>query len=159
MRQVLIAYATRLGAARDIAEALASELRGHGDVVRLECIQDAPGIDGAELVIFGSGINAGHYYPEAVAWLSANESELKATNVAVFNTCLNAANPEKIDEAEGYNAATVATLGAVRSATFAGRYEKAKVGWWARLWLKVLRKQEQDHVDRDAARCWVQALL
>lgn len=158
MRNVLIAYATRLGAAREIAEAIAAELRGQGDHVRLECMQDAPTVGDAELVVLGSGINAGRFYPEATAWISGNRPALEATKVAVFNTCLNAADPDKLDEAAGYNDTIVEMTGAVTAATFAGRYEKSKVGRFGRLLLKVLRKPEQDNVDRAAARRWAQDL-
>lgn len=159
MREVLVTYATRLGAARDIAGAIAAELRANGDRVRLECMQDAPRIDGADLVVLGSGINATHFYPEATAWVGAHLQELAATKVVVFNTCLNAANPAKQDEALGYNNAVAQKTGALTHATFAGRYEKAKVGRIGRLLLKVLRKPEQDNVDTAAARRWAQELF
>lgn len=159
MRDVLVTYATRLGAARDIAEAVAAELRSHGDHVRLECMQDAPRVDDAELVVLGSGINAGHFYPEATAWIGAHLHLLAATKVVVFNTCLNAANPAKQDEALGYNTAIAQKTGAIAHATFAGRYEKAKVGRFGQLLLKVLRKPEQDNVDVTAARSWARELF
>ncbi len=159
MRNVLIAYATRLGAAHEIADAIARELWSNGDQVRVECLQDAPQVRDAELVVVGSGINAGRFYPEAVAWLNANQPNLESTTVAVFNTCLNAADPGKQDEALGYNASAVELIGAAASATFAGRYEKSKTGFFGRLLLRILRKPEQDNVDRAAARAWAQELV
>jgi len=128
MRNVLIAYATRLGAAHEIADAIARELRSNGDQVRVECLQDAPQVRDAELVVVGSGINAGRFYPEAVAWLNANQPNLESTTVAVFNTCLNAADPGKQDEALGYNASAVELIGAAASATCGSRSRTTSTG-------------------------------
>ena len=71
----------------------------------------------------------------------------------------NAADPGKQDEALGYNASAVEPIGAAASATFAGRYEKSKTGFFGRLLLRILRKPEQDNVDRAADRAWAQELV
>ena len=64
MGTVLIGYATRTGAARDVAEEVAGVLRAVGHDVRLANLEQQPPIDGADLVVVGSGINASAFYPE-----------------------------------------------------------------------------------------------
>lgn len=159
MRTVLVAYATRLGAARVIAESIVDVLTAHGDRVRLACLEDAPEIGGRDVVVLGSGIKAGRFYPEAIEWAEAHADELSRTQVAIFNTCLNAADPTKQDVALAYNDALVEQTGAIASASFAGRYEKAKTSWWEQLLLRVLGQSERDDVDRAAARAWAQTLI
>lgn len=159
MGSVLIGYATRTGAARDVAEEVAGVLRAVGHDVRLANLEQQPPIDGADLVVVGSGINASAFYPEATAWLKANQAELKATAVAVFNTCLNAADPEKRDAALAYNDGAVTRCGAKASATFGGRYVPAKVGWFSKLFAKATGQKAQDHVDAAAAKAWARDLL
>ena len=128
MGTVLIAYATRASAAADIADAVAEVLRSAGHEVRVADVRTDPGVDGADLVVFGSGINASAYYPEATAWLKAKAADLVSTRLAVYNTCLNAADPEKRDAALAYNDGAATRCGAKASATFGGRYVTAKVG-------------------------------
>ncbi|QIK72622.1 hypothetical protein G7070_10520 [Propioniciclava coleopterorum] len=159
MGSVLIAYATRSGAAHDIARALEAPLRQGGHRVRLASLADAPTIDGADLVVVGSGINATVWYPEASAWLDAHQAALLATKVAVFNTCLNAADPSKREEALGYNRPAVESVDAAASESFAGRYVKEEVGFFQRLLLAVLGKGSQDHVDTAKAAAWARELL
>ncbi len=159
MGTVLIAYATRTSAAADIADAVAEVLRSAGHEVRVADVRTDPGVDGADLVVFGSGINASAYYPEATAWLKAKATDLVSTRLAVYNTCLNAADPAKQDLALSYNDAVVTRHGALSSAAFAGRYVPAEVGWASKLLALVTRRRAQDHLDADAARAWAEALL
>lgn len=154
MGSVLVAYATRTGAARDIATAVGDRLQQAGHRVRISSLADAPAVEGADLVVVGSGINATAWYPEASAWLDANQAALLATRVAVFNTCLNAADATKLDDALGYNRAAVDAVDAAASQTFAGRYIKEDVGFFQRLLLTILGKGAQDHVDTAAATAW-----
>lgn len=154
MGLVLVAYATRSGAALDIATAIDAEIRAAGHRVRLASLAHAPSIDGADLVVVGSGIHATLWYPEASAWLDANQAALLATKVAVFNTCLNAADPNKRSEALAYNRAASDAVGAIASESFAGRYAKEDVGFFQRLLLALMGQADQDHVDTAKAITW-----
>ena len=159
MGTVLIAYATRTSAAADIADAVAAVLRTASHEVRVANVKTAPRVEGADLVVFGSGVNASSYYPEATAWLKANQADLAATRLVVFNTCLNAADPAKQDLALSYNDGVVTRHGALSSAAFAGRYVPAKAGWASRLLALFTRRRAQDHLDVEAAQAWAEALL
>ena len=159
MARVLIGWATRAGAAQDIAALLGNELRGLGHDVDVVDLKSAPDGSSRDLVVLGSGVQAGQWYPEATAWASANESTLESTSVAVFNVCLNAANPDKRVESLGYNKAMVARLNPVATETFAGRYVPEQVEWFKRLFLRTLQQPPQDHVDEVAVRAWARELL
>ncbi len=158
MGKVLVAYATRGGTARDIAKAVGAALRADGHDVRVADLKAKPAVDGAELVVIGSGINAGSWYPEANAWLSTREADLRAVRVAVFNTCLNAADPAKRDDALGYNRAVADRIRAAASESFAGRFVPEHVSWWRRMFLRTMQKPTQDHLDLDAVRAWAATL-
>ena len=94
MVKILVAFATRGGATADIADAVAEVAKKAGHDVTVADLQSKPSPD-ADLVIVGSGINAGAWYPEAAVWLSTHTAALKDRRVAVFNACLNAADPSK----------------------------------------------------------------
>lgn len=159
MGKVLIGYATRSGAAADIAEAVADEFRGAGHQVRVANLEDQPRVDDASLVVLGSGINSASWYPEALAWVKESSAELHDTKVAVFNTCLNAADPAKREVALGYNDAVAGRCGSLASETFAGRFEPAKVGFLSKLLARFTGRKAQDHVDGRQAKAWADELL
>jgi menaquinone-dependent protoporphyrinogen oxidase len=159
MGRVLVAYATRGGTARDIAEAIGAVLSASGHEVRLADLRASrPPVEGTDMVVVGSGIGAGSWYPEATAWLAALEPQLRDTRVAVFNACLNAADPAKRAESLGYNRAVAERLRAGASESFAGRFVPEHVSWWRRLFLRTMQKPTQDHLDLDAVRAWASTL-
>ena len=159
MGKVLVAYATRGGTARDIADTVGSTLRSAGHEVRVADLKSRPAVDDAELVVLGSGVNAGSWYQEATAWVSAQEPALVVTRVAVFNACLNAADPAKRAESLAYNASMAERVGAEASESFAGRFVPEHVSWWRRMFLHTMQKPTQDHLDLDAVRAWASTLI
>ena len=159
MGKVLVAYATRGGTARDIADTVGSTLRSAGHEVRVADLKSRPAVDDAELVVLGSGVNAGSWYQEATAWVSAQEPALVVTRVAVFNACLNAADPAKRVESLAYNASMAERLGAEASESFAGRFVPEHVSWWRRMFLHTLQRRAQDHLDLEAVRAWASTLI
>ncbi len=127
MARVLIGWASRAGATTDVAKVLADALRRAGMDVDVADLKSAPDADGRDLVVLGSGVQAGQSYPEATAWVSAHKAQLATTNVAIFNVCLNAADPSKRDESLGYNRAITGRLSPLAQESFGGRYVPEKV--------------------------------
>lgn len=158
MAKVLVAYATRSGASEDIARAIADVVRKDGHDVAVADLRDRPAPD-ADLVIVGSGVNAGAWYPEAIGWLARNTAALKATKVAVFNACLNAADPAKRADALAYNKVVVERMGTVASESFPGRFAPARVGWFRRTFLRAIQQEPEDHLDLAVVRGWAGSLL
>ncbi|MHA7861858.1 flavodoxin domain-containing protein [Tessaracoccus sp. Y36] len=158
MTSVLVGYATRTASARDVALTVADVLREGGHDVRVADLKDKPAVDGAGLVIFGSGINANNWYSEATTWAASHAEALKGTRVAVFNTCLSAQHPAARDQSLAYNAPMVELTGAEASESFAGRYVPGKVGFFRRLLMKSMKHGEQDHFDPAAVRAWAVTL-
>lgn len=157
MARILISHATRAGATSDVADILAAGLRElDHDVVVSRC-QIAPSPDDFDLVVVGSGIHAGSWYGEAVNWLTRHSASLTG-RVALFNVCLNAADPAKQDEALGYNAGLAADLDASSSASFAGRFVPERVGFLKRWLLRSMNQKPADHVDPGAIRAWATTL-
>ena len=154
MGRVLIGWASRAGATSDIAGLLADQLRMRGHDVDVTDLRADPNPAARDLVVLGSGVQACQWYPEATSWVSANASTLETTPVAMFNVCLNAAQPAKRDEALGYNRAVATRITPVAAESFAGRYVPEHVSWFKRLFLKTLRTAPQDHVDENAVRAW-----
>lgn len=162
MIRILIAYATRAGSTRDVAGILADEFRTLGcDVEAVDLAKVKPSVTDFHMVVVGSGINAGAWFSEAVAWVRTHARELSAMPVAVFNVCLNAADDSdgKREETLAYNDPVAVTLSPVASESFAGRYAPERVGWFQRVLLRTMQKSEQDHVDPARIRAWAQELV
>lgn len=157
MARILIVHATRAGATRDVADILADAFREAGHDVTSAAATDDPALDGADLVVVGSGIHVGAWYGDGVDWLSRHADDIRG-RVALFNVCLNAADPEKQAEALGYNASLAEQLEAVSSATFAGRYVPERVNWFKRLFLRSLNQKPRDLVDPPSIRRWAEAV-
>ena len=158
MVKVLVAYATRSGASEDIARAIADVVRNGAHDVTVVDLAEKPEPD-ADLIVVGSGVNAGAFYPEAISWLARHTERLRGTKVAVFNACLNAADPAKRAESLAYNKVAVDRIGTIASESFAGRFAPARVGWFRRTFLKTMQQEPRDLVDTDAARAWAVELL
>lgn len=155
---VFIGYATRSGTSHDIAAVVSETLEAIGCRACVADLRDQPALGDADLVVLGSGIQAGAWYPEATAWLAAHEGELRGRRVAVFNACLNAAKPGKRDDSLAYNEAAIRRTGAQISESFPGRFVPAKVGFFRRVFLRVMQQEPQDHLDPAVVRAWAAAL-
>ncbi len=138
---------------------MADELRQLGHDVDVADLKAEPDASSRDLVVLGSGIQAGQWYPEAVAWVTANESALLHARVALFNVCLNAANPSKRDESLNYNKAMSTRAHPAAVESFGGRYVPEKVGLFKRLFLRTLQQSAQNHVDENAVRAWARELV
>jgi menaquinone-dependent protoporphyrinogen oxidase len=81
---VLVAYATKKGSTREVAEAVAGELVDHGLVVDLKPVDEVEGPDEYDAVVLGAALYMGHLHPDARKFLSHNRDALAALPVAVF---------------------------------------------------------------------------
>lgn len=153
MGRILITYATRAGSTTDVAEILGDAVRAAGHDVIVAATDAAPAPDAFDLVVVGSGINATAWYPDALAWLERHAAAL-AGRTAMFNVCLNAADPTKRDEALGYNRPAASLVDPLAQASFPGRYVPERVNWWKRVFMRTMQAEPKDHIDPDAIRAW-----
>ncbi len=83
---ILIAYASRHGSTRDIADAIADQLRTEGHHVaatRADLIENLLDLDA---VIIGSGIYMGHWLAEARAFIDRFQADLSDLPVWLFSS-------------------------------------------------------------------------
>ncbi len=77
MSKVLVAYGTRHGSAREIAEHIGSTLTKEGHEVDVKRATKSVAVDTYDLVVIGSGIQVGSWTKEATKFLRLNSSALK----------------------------------------------------------------------------------
>jgi menaquinone-dependent protoporphyrinogen oxidase len=85
MAKVLVAFASRLGGTRGIAEAIGAGLvrRGHDAIV--QPVSDVASID-YDAVVLGSGVFANHWHKPALEFARRHEAALKARPVWLFSS-------------------------------------------------------------------------
>ncbi|MBI2780936.1 MAG: flavodoxin domain-containing protein [Chloroflexi bacterium] len=86
MSKVLVAYASRLGGTRGIAEAIGAGLgkRGHEAVVKT--VTDVSKVDEFDAVVLGSGVFANHWHKPALEFARRHEAALTARPIWLFSS-------------------------------------------------------------------------
>ena len=82
--QVLVAYATKYGSTRGVAEAIASRLAEQGMDVDLQPVGEVRSLDRYDAVVLGAPIYIGRFIGDAQQFLSRYQTALAERRVAVF---------------------------------------------------------------------------
>jgi menaquinone-dependent protoporphyrinogen oxidase len=85
MAHVLIAYASALGATREIAERIGAVLETHGHEATVRSVEDPVDVTSYDAIIVGSGIFAGHWHRPAVDFVRGHRTELVDRPVWLFS--------------------------------------------------------------------------
>jgi menaquinone-dependent protoporphyrinogen oxidase len=84
MPRMLVTYATKKGSTKEVAEAVALRLGGHGIVVELQPAADVTDLDGYDGVVLGGAIYMGRLHADARTFLKRFRDQLAQMPVAVF---------------------------------------------------------------------------
>lgn len=99
--RVLICFGSRYGSTAEISERIAEVLTTHDiavDVVNLknDKVRD---VERYDLVVIGSGIQMGKWTKDALKFIKRNRNSLSRMKVALFVSCMSAAEPDKCAQA------------------------------------------------------------
>jgi menaquinone-dependent protoporphyrinogen oxidase len=84
--RVLVAYASRHGATRGIAERVAETLKAQGLDVTLEPVEGATATSDFDAFVIGSGAYVGHWLKEATRFVERNRAVLERRPVWLFSS-------------------------------------------------------------------------
>lgn len=150
---MLVAYATRHGSTREVAEAVAETLREHGLEVDVRPTGEVEALSGYDGVVLGGALYMGRLHHDARRFLAAQRAALAALPVAVFamgpRTLAEADVAESRTQLEQALAATP-ELEPVAAAIFGGVVSPE------RLRFPFNRMSACDARDWDAIRAWAQ---
>jgi menaquinone-dependent protoporphyrinogen oxidase len=161
MKQVLVAYGTRYGSTREVAETAASTLEEAGAEVEVKAARDVRSLDGYAGVVLGTPLYMGALHKDVRALLEKNREALAQLPFAVF-----ALGP--IKSAEGLDGsreqlftalAKVTAPTPVATGVFVGAYDPARLAFKDRMIAALPASPlhgETAHDDRDweAIRAW-----
>ena len=156
--RVLVAYASKMGSTKEIAEMIGMELRLHGIDVTVAPASKVSSVRPYEFVILGSAIYVGKWMKPAETFLRDRGEELSVRPVWLFSSGPVGDPPKPEDaEPEGIGEAA-AEIGARGHEVFAGRLDYEAIGRVERLMVKALKAPQGDFRDWDAIRGWARSI-
>src|SRR5436305_9128983 len=84
-RSVLVAYASRYGSTRVVAERVAKRLREHSNRVELRSVEQVDEVSPYDAVVFGSAVFNQRWIPEGEEFVRRNLDPLAARPVWLFS--------------------------------------------------------------------------
>lgn len=132
MSAALVAYGSKHGSTRGIAEAIGTVLRDHGYDTDVRPAKEVRDLAPYRLVVVGGGLYAGHWHGDATDFLKRFERDLKTRPTWLFSSGPTGGTPEtdaKVAEANAHPelvpppgdvARRAERIGARGHATFAG---------------------------------------
>jgi menaquinone-dependent protoporphyrinogen oxidase len=154
---VEVIYATKYGSTAEVAAALAEEL-GHQHEASARDAAEVTGIEGADAVVLGSAIYAGHWLDPARKLVHERAQELAGRPTWLFSVGP-IGDPPKPDQAgpDGIEDMIESTR-ARGHELFAGRLDYSKLRRLERMMVKALHAPEGDFRDWDAIRAWARSI-
>jgi menaquinone-dependent protoporphyrinogen oxidase len=174
--KTLICYGTRYGTTSEIVEEMAKTARDAGaevDVIELQKNLPEVNLKDYNLVVVGSGIQAGQWKKEPLKFIENNLSDLMQTRLALFVVCGDAGNPERCDVAQAEYldkvAASYPELNPVSTGLFGGMFDFKRYNFVVRTLVKRIVKsrappgeelpERMDFRDWDKIRQWIRELV
>jgi menaquinone-dependent protoporphyrinogen oxidase len=156
--RALVATASRHGATREIAAAIAAELREAGIEVDERDVEGLDSLEGYDAVVLGSAVYVGRWLRPARRIVEEHAPELSGRPVWLFSSGPLGDPPRP----EGDEAVDVAELmratGAREHRIFPGRLDRDELGLRERAVVKVVGAAEGDFRDWDAVGEWARGI-
>ena len=175
-RRVLIGYGSRYGSTAEVAQEMANVIQGIGaqaEVVDLRKDKPSGELQDYDLVVIGSGIQAGRWTKEPLEFIRKNIERLSHMNVALFVVSGYATDPENHETIQTEYLDKIAQenpgLKPIATAFFAGVFDFNKYNFAIRRLVKSIVKNQMgpgeevpdkiDSRDWDQIRGWAADLL
>jgi menaquinone-dependent protoporphyrinogen oxidase len=174
--KMLICYGSRYGTTTEVVQEMAKtaqELGVNTETVFLKKEKAPSNFQEYDLVLIGSGIQAGQWTKEPLNFIKNNLDSLSKQKVAIFVVCGNAGSPEKCDEAQLLYLDKMSEkypgLAPVSTALIGGVFDFKKYNFAVRTLVKSIVKAQMppseelpekiDFRDWDKIRDWIRQLL
>lgn len=156
--EALVAAASCHNSTREIAEAIAGELRAAGIDADLRAADAIVDISGYDAVVLGSGVYMGRWLPTARRFVELHQSALREVPVWLFSSGpIGAEDPKPPGDPAAIPELLEATL-AREHIIFAGKLDKRSLGLAERLMAGVVHAPEGDFRDWEAVREWARSI-
>lgn len=156
--KVLVAAASRYGAAQEIAEAIGRVLSDHGldvDVERAEGLNDVTLYDA---VVLGSAVYMGTWLPAARRFVAEYGEELASRPTWLFSSGPLGPPPRPHEDEAVHLASIWAKTKAVEHRLFGGKLDKSLLSFGERAVVHAVRAPEGDFRDWDDISAWAASI-
>lgn len=141
--RVLVSSASKHGATDEIGQRITTTLESAGLLVVRVPPEAVVSVDGYDAIILGSAIYAGRWLGSARELVDRLGPDLRTKRVWLFSSGPLGDPPKPVEEPVGL-AALIGATGAIEHRTFAGRIERANLGFGEKLVMSVVRAPEGD---------------
>jgi len=159
-KKILVAYASKAGSTKEVAERISNRLVSKGLTVDLLPVQRVSDIESYDAVAVGSAIRAGSLLPEVKGFIERNQALLSVKHFSLFIVCLTMK-----DETEENCKTVSAYLEPIRTQVkpdkeglFAGVMNFSKLGFLERMLIKAMKAPEGDYRNWEAIDAWTDEL-
>ena len=143
MSKILVTYGTRYGSTKEIAQRVGEILTEEGNSVDVKRASKSVGVDGYDMIVIGSGIQAGGWQKDAKNFIRLNSAALKWKKTALFVSCGDANEPEKHDESYKKYLVDIAEKNGLSPVTygfFGGTFDfTGKKGFMYNMFMKMVK--------------------
>ena len=151
--RVLVTVASKHGSTGEIGEVIAKVLRDAGHTVASAAPESVRDLTPFDAVILGSAVYAGHWLQPAQAFVERHAAELASRPLWIFSSGP-IGDPPMPAEEERESREHAEQLGARGHRTFAGKLDRAQLGFMERAITRGLGAPEGDFRDLEAIRHW-----
>lgn len=155
--RISLVYASKHGSTREVAEAIATEIRRGDHQVEVSNADELSAIPEADAFVLGSGVYAGRWLKEITNLIDAGSDALADRPVWLFSVGPIGDDAEKtpgdIDASD-----LIEACGARDHAVFAGKLDFAELGLGERLLARALKAPEGDFRNWDAITEWARGV-
>lgn len=133
---ILVAYATRYGSTREVAEFIAVILQGHGFDVDVQSMRDTHALEEYQAIVLGAPFYMGRWPADALRFLSRHHDALMERSVALFALGPLSTDEQEIRDSRDQFDSVVEqhpTLKLDALEMFGGKYDPSKLGFSHRL--------------------------
>jgi menaquinone-dependent protoporphyrinogen oxidase len=154
MTRVLVAYGSKHGATREIAEAIADEIRRAGHAVDCTAADAVRGVDDFDATVIGSAVYMKRWRSDARRLLKRNARALGSRPLWVFSSGPCGENPDPRWSEPGKIVAQAERLGAREHVVFGGRLPVEPANFMERSMVNGCPPEHRDLRDWDEIRAW-----
>jgi menaquinone-dependent protoporphyrinogen oxidase len=146
-----VVYASKHGATKGIAEAIATGLRGDGVDAQAHDTEGISGVDGYDAIVLGSAVYAGHWLKPVREFALGHADQLRELPVWLFSSGPCGPLEDLKPEGDPVDVAEIAEkLVPVEHRVFAGMLDKDKLGFAERAMVRAFHAPIGDFRDWNA---------
>ncbi len=161
VKNVLVAYATRAGSTREIAESIGKILTESGIEADVLPVKKVRSIETYDAVVLGTAVRFGMLMSEMVRFVRKKKTALSMCPVAAFAVCLSMKKetPEHHIKAEFFLDPIKREIMLISEGLFAGKMDYSRLGFIAKFIVKkMVQSPEGDFMEPQKIEEWTQEL-